>query len=95
MPDLPPVLLLDLDDTILASGDPTALWTDVVAAYSGELGVSDVSALIDTLESNSGILEGQDKTSTVGYWVGLLSQPDHPEWPGFYAKTELSVWGSQ
>jgi hypothetical protein len=40
---------------------------------------------------DAGILEGN--SSTVDYWVGLLDHPMNPEWPGFYARTELSVWG--
>lgn len=37
-----------------------------------------------------GVLEG---ANAVDYWVGLLDNPKNPEWPGFYARTELSVWG--
>ena len=40
---------------------------------------------------DDGILEGDE--NTVDYWVGLLDDPTNPEWPGFYARTELSVWG--
>ena len=40
---------------------------------------------------DAGILEGND--TTVDYWVGLLDDPTNKEWPGFYARTELSVWG--
>jgi hypothetical protein len=40
---------------------------------------------------DAGILEGG--SGTVDYWVGLLGNPQNPEWPGFYARTELSVWG--
>lgn len=29
----------------------------------------------------------------VGYYKGLLSNPTSGEWPGFYARTELAVWG--
>ena len=39
---------------------------------------------------DAGILEGGPRT--VDYWVSLLDNPTNPEWPGFYARTELSVW---
>ncbi len=43
---------------------------------------------------DAGILEGPDgKEATVGYWIGLLVDPSNPAWLGFYARTELSVWG--
>jgi hypothetical protein len=42
---------------------------------------------------DAGILQGADRDTTVDYWVGLLNDPTNPEWPGFYARTELSVWG--
>ena len=30
----------------------------------------------------------------IEYWMGLLDDPDNPEWLGFYARTELSSWGA-
>lgn len=28
----------------------------------------------------------------VDYYVNLLNNPTHPEWPGWYSRTELAVW---
>lgn len=39
------------------------------------------------------ILEPANSPATVDYWMEKLSNPYDDEWPGFYARTQLSVWG--
>ncbi len=49
-PDLPPVFLLDLDDTILVAGDPADLWETVTTTHIEPLELTDPHELIATLE---------------------------------------------
>jgi hypothetical protein len=38
------------------------------------------------------VLEPANDPATVEYWMDKLDTPYDPAWPGFYARTELSVW---
>ena len=39
------------------------------------------------------VLEPANDPATVAYYMGHLNDPYWAEWPGMYARTELSVWG--
>lgn len=43
--------------------------------------------------NQAGILEPANNPPTVDYYMNHLDDPYWPEWAGFYARTELSVWG--
>ena len=39
------------------------------------------------------VLEPANDPATVKYFMDLLDDPYNEEWPGFYARTQLAVWG--
>lgn len=86
--------------TTEAGGNDVIAWYDWVEGWARGLAEDPAKTeqeltRLNTVQQPDGgyILEPANNPATVQHWMSKLNNPADPEWRGFYARTQLSVWG--